>query len=594
MEGSDAEFARVREAVRRGWVDEAQVSRCLAERGTADGLLDALRASGWLSSAQVKILRGERPPVEDGEAVEILGPGDVLAGRYTVEEVHRGGFGAVYVCRSDAGRVALKTMLRRHLLDDTVVAMFREEVLRWIGLGAHPNIVLAYGLEDFLRLPFVVMECVEGGRTLKDVVKADPGAAAALRYGVQIARGLAHAGRACGLVHRDLKPANVLVTPEGVAKVADFGLSLVGGRQDGRAVGTPLYMAPEQWEKGAVDVRTDLYAFGLILYELAVGAFPFQAKSLEELQEAHLRRPPPRPDVAPALATFILRCLEKDPRRRPRDFEEAVLVLEAAGAPREERRESNVPGLAEGCVNRSVTLLRLGRPVEAAAAAREATRRAPDWIDGWVALANALGASGDAAGAYRVLEEAAGLDPRSGPVLTGLAYHAFQAGRRDEASRRLDEARRFLPAEALETVSSLFVELGRLEEALEVCGRILAKHPRAVMAWNTQAVALRRTGDLEGALRSADRAVELNPRYAKGWSNRATILVQLDRYDEAIWSADSAIAADPSTAGAWAAKAAALGLRGSAREGVRCLEEGLRTLPGHPLLTKALERAKTL
>lgn len=579
---SDAEFALAREAVRRGWVDEGRVSICLREAGPA-GLLDALRDRGWLDGEQVRRLREGVPPDADDEASSnVLVEGDLIAGRYRIERILEGGFGSVYLCES----AALKTPLRRHLLDDEVLRMFRDEALKWIGLGAHPNIVYAYGLEEFLRLPFLVMERVEGGRTLKEVER---GPASALRYGVQVARGLDHAGKVCGLVHRDLKPANVLVTPEGVAKVGDFGLALTGGRQDGQVVGTPLYMAPEQWDGSpAVDVRADLYAFGLILYELATGTYPFEAAGLDELREAHLRRPPPRFDSP--LAPFILRCLEKDPRRRPRDFEEAVLTLESLGAPRS-TGGGKAPALVDGLINKAVTLERLGRFAEAVAAARDATRRAPERAEAWVALATALGSSGDPAGAYRVLSE---IEARTPEVLMGLAWHAFQAGRRAEAERWLDETRERVPAERMERITSLFVELGRVEAAIHVCERVLEKDPKAVMAWNTKAVALRRAGDLPGALECARRAVELNPRYAKAWSNHATILVELELFEEALWSADCALAAEPRTAGAWCAKGAALAGLGRASDGLRCLEEGLSAMPGDPLLTRALQRARTL
>src|SRR5204862_7641602 len=108
--------------------------------------------------------------------------------------------------------------LRKHIRFKDHLDMFPYDLILWVGLGAHPNIVLAYGHESYLRLPFISMELIENGRTLQSIGREGADWKNALRFGLQIARGLEHAGRTAGLVHRDLKPGNVLVTPERTAK----------------------------------------------------------------------------------------------------------------------------------------------------------------------------------------------------------------------------------------------------------------------------------------------------------------------------------------------------------------------------------------
>ena len=604
---ADIDRQRALQALRRGWVRREQLEACLAERKTAGSLVAELQRRGWLDADQVRQLHEgavsvNRDPPDPRDAREVLAEGDVIAGRYRIERLLKGGCGRVYLCVQyvcsdgvSGRRVALKTLLREHLATDGLLEMFRREVLTWIQLGGHPNIVVAYGLEEFLRLPFVVMECVEGG-SLGDVLRrGGAGWRAAADYGRQVARGLEHAGRVCGLVHRDLKPPNVLVTPDGTAKVADFGLALVRGASENAVVGTPPYMPPEQWERPRdVDVRSDIYAFGVMLFELACGRRPFPDHAqVSEYRADHLGRPPPdprtlSPDVPEPLAGLILRCLAKEQARRPPDFSALLSELEPFAGPRAAALPTG-PHVVDGLVNQSRTYVLLGRLDEADRAAREAVRLAPGHSNAHAALGNALGDQGRHGEALRELAEAHRLDPQNPVPIVNSAHYAFLAGDRAAAAEWLDRAIASVEPPQLEGISHLLIELGRLEEAGALCQEIVARNPMAVMAWNNLAIVRRRLGDLDGALECATRAVKLNPRYAKGWSNRATVLVQLRRFEEAVGAADTALECDPRTAGAYAAKAAALRELGHHEAARACLQEGLGLLPNHPLLLRALQ-----
>jgi tetratricopeptide (TPR) repeat protein len=582
--------------LRRGWLRREQVSEALRDGVDGSSLLDECRRRGWLDASQVRRLRDatlERKPAppEDDDPV---GVGSTIAGRYRVERVCQGGFGRVYLCRTPEGETAaLKTLLRRHLESAELRGRFVEEARRWIALGRHPNRVTALGVEEHLRLPFLAMECVEGGTTLGDRIDAGLSWREGAAFGLQIARGLADAGRRAGLVHRDLKPVNVLVDARGVAKVSDFGLARVRGERDALSCGTPPYMSPEQWSRpDRVDVRSDVYAFGVLLFEAVVGRLPFPARTLEELEEAHRAKAPPDPRSAvpalpDALSRFILRCLEKSPSRRPTDFAAVEAELAAwADVP----APAPVPvDPADDAVNRSRSALSLGRADDALRCAEEALRARPGDLGGLVAKANALAELRFVDEALTTLRRAASLHPESALPLVNLAFLEHRAGRLEAALGWLEQAIPLARPKELEGCLPILIDAGRLDDALRLVDAVLEEDPDSVSAWNHRAVALRRGGDLDGALEAADRTVRLNPRYGKGWTNRASILVQLERFGDAVDSAQRALEIDPALAAAYAAMAAALGALGRTSEARSCLKDGLRKLPDHPLLRRALE-----
>jgi Tol biopolymer transport system component len=205
----------------------------------------------------------------------------------------------------------------------------------------HPHIAQVYGLESSPAGPAIAMELVDG-MTLRDRMRGGIARAEAVRVATQIAMAL-DAAHEKGIVHRDLKPGNVMITTDGVIKVLDFGLAkssdaamaehdtTLAASVEGSIAGTPAYMSPEQLRGQIVDRRTDIWAFGCILFEMLTRRSAFAGDTMSDLAVSILEREPDwralPADVAPHLVRLVRRCLEKDRARRMRDIGDALHEL---------------------------------------------------------------------------------------------------------------------------------------------------------------------------------------------------------------------------------------------------------------------------
>lgn len=230
---------------------------------------------------------------------------------------------------------ALKLHERRQAGEKDARDRFRRE-MRILRTIKHRNVVQLIETGEFQGRQFMVMELVEGRNLRQALERHQPQLTGRLDWSIQIARALG-AMHDCGIVHRDLKPENILTTRVGVVKLADFGLALNAENgsvtQVGFLVGTPAYMAPEYLLGREPDSRSDLYSFGVILYELFTGEMPYNATSLGDFIEAHIEAPPipPRSRVATLpreLELVILRLLEKKPARRFQSADDVRAALE--------------------------------------------------------------------------------------------------------------------------------------------------------------------------------------------------------------------------------------------------------------------------
>jgi serine/threonine protein kinase len=297
-----------------------------------------------------------------------LTPGRVLAGRYRLESpIARGGMASVWLSRDEllGRRVAVKVLHTDLAGDEKLRGRFRQEAIAAAGLS-HPNVVATYDTGEDGDLAFIVMELVEG-ESLRQLL--DRKGALEVGQSVNIARQVSAALEAAhrkGIVHRDVKPANVLVPSEGSVKVTDFGIAKATGGGDftrtGMVVGTARYLSPEQVQGQPTDARTDVYALGLVLYEMLAGRPAYQGDSEMATALARLTGPPApigsiRPAVPAGLAAVLDHALQPDPAHR--------IPSAAAFGELLERGPNAVPRPAQP------------RPTAAAAAPRPAPRPQP-------------------------------------------------------------------------------------------------------------------------------------------------------------------------------------------------------------------------
>jgi serine/threonine-protein kinase len=324
-------------AVKRQFVKPDQATDVLraveegAAQGQARSVSETFVQKGYLTETQKEFLVkavAESGPLKIGD-FEII------------EELGRGGMGAVYKAREiSLDRVCALKLLPAHLASDpTVVVRFHREAQACAKLD-HPHIVRAYRVGEADGQHYFAMELVEGTSVEKMLEGAGPMPTdRAVEIAKQIAGALAQAHKA-GIIHRDIKPANILITTEGVTKLADLGLAremnadLTRVTQSGTGMGTPAYMPPEQ-ATGAknADARSDIYALGATLYHMVTGKVPYEGSSAYEVIQMHLegrlKSPRSRRAEVPAwLDLVVSKMMQRKPENRFQTAEELLAALE--------------------------------------------------------------------------------------------------------------------------------------------------------------------------------------------------------------------------------------------------------------------------
>jgi len=318
--------------------DTAASCRACGEPLTSASQLPTGLATPSVAAAARRVPSSPVGRLSSSETIDAGGftPGTVLSDRYRIIGLlGRGGMGEVY--RADDLKlgqpVALKFLPDRLSSDRALLDRFFAEV-RTSRSVAHPNVCRVYDIGEVEGRHFISMEYVDGedlasllrriGRLPQDK---------ALELSRQLCAGLS-AAHERGVLHRDLKPANVMVDGRGRARIMDFGLAVAASESGTEAEigGTPAYMAPEQFAGKGASVRSDLYALGLVLYELYTGKRAFDAGSVADYRRKHASEPPTNPSVLvagmePAVERAILRCIEKDPAQRPSSAAQVAAAL---------------------------------------------------------------------------------------------------------------------------------------------------------------------------------------------------------------------------------------------------------------------------
>jgi serine/threonine-protein kinase len=281
---------------------------------------------------------------EAGQAADGVRPRDELIGRtlgscVISQLIGQGGMARVYRARQDHldRDVAIKILPPYYASDPDFVERFQQEA-RALARFSHPHIVVIHDAGEDLGLLYIMMEYVPGGN-LRQYMRQSLSLAEVTRVIREVASALTYA-HARGVIHRDIKPVNVLLDTNRRAVLSDFGIAKVlassaAASRSGAGVGTPEYMSPEQCRGGLVDARTDIYALGVMLFEMLTGHTPFEADNYTALAHSHIYEPPPpptryNPRVSPAVTAVVMKALEKSPADRFQTPDEMALALEQA------------------------------------------------------------------------------------------------------------------------------------------------------------------------------------------------------------------------------------------------------------------------
>lgn len=314
-------------------------------RGEVESLLAADSDAGNFISASV--VTDISSFLSDNDAP--FSVGKILGNYEIVSSIAVGGMGEVYLAKDTRlGRaVALKTLPVSYLKDTNYLRRFEAEARAAATLN-HPNVAAIYSFEEAEEQPFFTMEYVEG-KTLDNFISGGGlDLKIFLEWFIGIADALAHAHEK-GVIHRDIKPGNIMITTDGFPKILDFGLAQMDETKiegdhptleltiPGRVVGTPSYMSPEQAEGKKLDHATDLFSFGVVMYEMLTGLRPFRGDSYAAIMGELMTKNPRRvsnvrAEIPFLLERLVMRCLEKRRRNRFGSMREVCLILEETQA----------------------------------------------------------------------------------------------------------------------------------------------------------------------------------------------------------------------------------------------------------------------
>jgi len=497
-------------------------------------------------------------------AVGIL-PGRVLAGRYEIiAKLGHGGMGAVYRAhdRELGEDVALKVLLPDLIRDSSALERFRREV-KFARKIAHPNVCRVFDVGEDGNTRFLTMEFI-AGQSLRERLLAGPiEPSRALSILHQIIQGIA-AAHGQGVIHRDLKPDNVMLRDSGQAVVADFGLARAPATNaaESNFAGTPAYMSPEQIRGETLDGRSDIFALGIVAYEVLVGRLPFQGKTIAEIATATLRDPP-APFEIPGLGesvqrgvkAAILRALEKKPEDRYTSVIEFGDALISAGAehsaptmsgpilPLEVRKPNKVywPVIA-GIVLASIIAIWLVKmrafspkiaekapPVTSAAAPKTRVMSSNDRADKLYQQALIAMHDGDESRAITEMEQAAALDPAFGAAQLRLAVWSLssnpsQARTHQIAANRLRTSLDEHDTDFLQAMNAWLEQPPDIQAWGERVEALAKKYPDDVEALLLVAGVRLYQMRVDAATAVIHRALELDASNAVAWAMKADVL----------------------------------------------------------------------
>lgn len=512
--------------------------------------------------------------------------GDLIRGRWEIHQTMQGGMGIVYIVYDRKWRevFAAKTFQDQVFeRNPNTKARFEKEASAWVNLDLHENITEARFLDVIDDKPFLFLEYVSGGDLSKWIgtPRLTKDFAQVLRFSIQFCDGMRHVISKGIKAHRDIKPQNCLVTQNAILKVTDFGLAKVlddavdldsgdytsdglntGLSRTGTAAGTCTHMAPEQFEDSKhVDVRADIYSFGVMLFQMVSGELPFVGRNFNEFEALHMRSPVSLNNIPnQRIRTVIERCLRKNPEDRYRGFDELRADLSFI-----HKAETGLPVsepvtgdklTAFHLVNKGKSLGDLGRTDESIECFDKALSINPSLAEAWLNKGASLTEKGLNADALVCFDRALALNPTLGVAWSNKGHILSELGRTNEAQFSFQKAVELSPNNALAWFlkGKVHTQLGQLREALAAFNGALAADSNYAHAWISKAGILAKLGQHADAISGYESGLRLDQKNAPAWFNMGLSIGYLGRHQDVIKCCDRALEINPTFPPLWILK----------------------------------------
>jgi tetratricopeptide (TPR) repeat protein len=464
--------------------------------------------------------------------------------------------GTVYICVDQKTRspFAVKTFQDKYLLDEKTRKNFVREAETWIRLEKHRNIVEAYWVKIYSGKPYIFLEYVPSSKeekaTLWDYISRLD-LAKALNIAIQLCDGMIFATTFVeGLVHRDIKPKNIMITPDGVVKITDFGLvKALGTPTADMPMGTPEYMSPEQFHTMDVDTHSDIYSFGVVLYEMITGRPPFWTKDENErwmfCKKHHNETIPKNPrstnsSISVNLDSLVMKCLEKKPEDRYQSFEEMRQILDQIyfdifGRHVLPTYTGPIPEAWE-LSNKGVSLVQLGKIDEGIKSLEQAIKLDSNYGRAHVNLGVAYAEKGWTDKAIKEYERAIALDAELVEAHTNLGNAYHKKGWIDQAVTKYKHAIDLDPdnARVHYNLGDLYNEDGLIDQGIEELKKAIDLDPRLSAAHCELGAAYYTKGLLDEAITEFKQALKLDPNDPESHYNLGEAYGKMGKLEDAI------------------------------------------------------------